>query len=86
MRGFSVPRKGGWDCHGLPAEVYVEKKLNIKDKSEIDEMGLAKEVGKRLRAKAGGERNYFGHCSGSSVEELSNQVNQFIRAEPRPIR
>lgn len=25
MRGFSVPRKGGWDCHGLPVEVQVEK-------------------------------------------------------------
>src|SRR3989338_7295064 len=25
MQGFSVPRKGGWDCHGLPVEVQVEK-------------------------------------------------------------
>ena len=35
MRGKRVERTWGWDCHGLPAEVYVEKKLNIKDKSEI---------------------------------------------------
>ena len=26
MKGFSVPRKGGWDCHGLPVEVQIEKK------------------------------------------------------------
>lgn len=35
MKGKRVERTWGWDCHGLPAEVYVEKKLNIKDKSEI---------------------------------------------------
>ena len=32
MRGFSVPRKGGWDTHGLPVEVQVEKKLGLKSK------------------------------------------------------
>lgn len=35
MKGKRVERTWGWDCHGLPAEVFVEKKLNIKDKSEI---------------------------------------------------
>ena len=29
MQGFSVPRKGGWDCHGLPVEVQVEKELGL---------------------------------------------------------
>lgn len=35
MRGQRVERTWGWDCHGLPAEVYVEKELGIKDKKEI---------------------------------------------------
>jgi len=35
MKGSRVERVWGWDCHGLPAEVYTEKKLGIKDKSEI---------------------------------------------------
>ncbi|ORI16991.1 isoleucine--tRNA ligase [Rhodococcus sp. 1163] len=42
MRGMKVERRFGWDCHGLPAELEAEKQLGIKDKSEIDEMGLAK--------------------------------------------
>ncbi|OZF28789.1 isoleucine--tRNA ligase [Rhodococcus sp. 14-2483-1-2] len=42
MRGKKVERRFGWDCHGLPAELEAEKQLGIKDKSEIDEMGLAK--------------------------------------------
>jgi isoleucyl-tRNA synthetase len=35
MKGKRVERRWGWDCHGLPAEVFVEKKLGIKNKSEI---------------------------------------------------
>ncbi len=35
MKGQRVERRWGWDCHGLPAEVYVEKKLGIKSKKEI---------------------------------------------------
>ncbi len=35
MKGKRVERVWGWDCHGLPAEVYTEKKLGIKDKTEI---------------------------------------------------
>jgi len=42
MKGFSVPRKGGWDCHGLPVEVQVEKKLNLGDKKEVEEYGVEK--------------------------------------------
>jgi isoleucyl-tRNA synthetase len=37
MRGHYVHRKGGWDCHGLPVEVEVEKELGIKSKREIEE-------------------------------------------------
>ena len=37
QQGFHVPRKAGWDCHGLPVEREVEKLLGIKNKSEIEE-------------------------------------------------
>ena len=42
MQGFSVPRKGGWDCHGLPVEVQVEKQLNLSDKKDIEKYGINK--------------------------------------------
>jgi isoleucyl-tRNA synthetase len=42
MNGFSVPRKGGWDCHGLPVEVQVEKKLNLASKKEVEKYGVDK--------------------------------------------
>ena len=42
MRGYHVPRVFGWDTHGLPAELEAEKQLGIKDKGEIETMGLAK--------------------------------------------
>ncbi len=41
MRGNRVERRFGWDTHGLPAEVEAEHQLGIKDKSEIEEMGIA---------------------------------------------
>ncbi len=42
MRGKRVPRKGGWDCHGLPVEIAVEEKLGIKSKAEIEEYGIGR--------------------------------------------
>jgi len=41
MRGRSVPRKGGWDCHGLPVELEVEKALGLHSKHEIEAYGVA---------------------------------------------
>ncbi|MBI1838848.1 MAG: class I tRNA ligase family protein, partial [Candidatus Colwellbacteria bacterium] len=41
MTGFSVPRRAGWDTHGLPIELAVEKELGIKNKNEIDKLGVA---------------------------------------------
>jgi isoleucyl-tRNA synthetase len=40
MRGRYVPRKGGWDCHGLPVEVQVEKELGFSAKYEIEDYGI----------------------------------------------
>ncbi|GII76867.1 isoleucine--tRNA ligase [Sphaerisporangium rufum] len=41
MRGYHVPRKAGWDCHGLPVEVAVEKELGLSGKPEIEAYGIA---------------------------------------------
>ena len=41
MTGYRVPRKAGWDCHGLPVELEVEKALGISSKQEIEEYGIA---------------------------------------------
>ncbi len=48
MRGYRVPRKGGWDCHGLPVELEVEKELGITSKAEIEAYGIA-EFNQRCR-------------------------------------
>ncbi len=42
MRGFQVHRKAGWDTHGLPVEIEVEKKLGLKHKGEIEQYGIDK--------------------------------------------
>ncbi len=42
MQGFHVRRKGGWDTHGLPVELQVEKKLGLSSKKAIEEYGIAK--------------------------------------------
>ncbi len=48
MRGFHVPRKAGWDTHGLPVEIEVEKELGLKSKKEIEKYGIA-EFNKKCR-------------------------------------
>jgi len=42
MKGFQVKRKAGWDTHGLPVEIEVEKLLGLEDKKDIIEYGLEK--------------------------------------------
>lgn len=39
MQGYRVPRKAGWDTHGLPVEISVEKKLGLKNKAQVEEYG-----------------------------------------------
>jgi isoleucyl-tRNA synthetase len=41
MRGYHVPRKGGWDTHGLPVELEIERELGIASKPEIEAYGVA---------------------------------------------
>ena len=41
MKGYHVPRKGGWDCHGLPVEIAVEQELGFAGKKDIERYGIA---------------------------------------------
>jgi isoleucyl-tRNA synthetase len=42
MRGYYVPRRVGWDCHGLPVETLVEKEIGFKTKKDIEDYGIEK--------------------------------------------
>jgi isoleucyl-tRNA synthetase len=48
MCGYRVPRKAGWDCHGLPVELEIERELGISSKEEIEAFGIA-EFNQRCR-------------------------------------
>ena len=48
MQGFHVPRRAGWDCHGLPVEVAVEKELGLASKKGIEAYGI-REFNERCR-------------------------------------
>jgi len=45
MKGYMVPRKAGWDTHGLPVELEVEKLLGLEGKAQIEEYGLEPFIG-----------------------------------------
>ncbi|MCA2003055.1 MAG: class I tRNA ligase family protein, partial [Chloroflexi bacterium] len=42
MRGYHVSRRGGWDTHGLPVEIEVEKQLGFTNKQQIEDYGVDK--------------------------------------------
>ena len=48
MCGYRVPRKAGWDCHGLPVELEIERELGLSSKDEIEAFGIA-EFNQRCR-------------------------------------
>jgi isoleucyl-tRNA synthetase len=41
MKGYQVPRQAGWDCHGIPVELEVEKELGFTRKQDIEDFGIA---------------------------------------------
>lgn len=42
MKGYKVPRRFGWDCHGLPVENLIEKELSLNSKTDIEKYGVAR--------------------------------------------
>ena len=48
LKGFKVERKGGWDTHGLPVEIEVEKELGLEGRSQVEDFGVA-EYNKKCR-------------------------------------
>ncbi|MGH3156051.1 MAG: isoleucine--tRNA ligase, partial [Streptosporangiaceae bacterium] len=69
MQGFHVPRQAGWDCHGLPVEVAVEKELGISGKRDIEAYGIA-EFNARCRESVQRHVDAF--------EELTERVGYWI--------
>ena len=51
MKGYHVDRKAGWDTHGLPVELEIEKKLGISGKQQIEEYGVEKVIYGHLHGK-----------------------------------
>ena len=76
MKGKKVLRKVGWDTHGLPVEVQVEKKLGFKDKTDIEKYGI-KEFNENCRKIVWDNEEAF--CN------LTNKMGQFIDLENRYI-
>lgn len=64
MKGYSVPRVWGWDCHGLPIETQAEKLLEITDKKQIEnEVGIEK----------------FNNCCHDVVAENNDSWKEYVR-------
>ncbi len=69
MQGFKVVRKVGWDTHGLPVEVQVEKELNFSNKNDIEAYGI-KEFNQKCRESVWKNEEYF--------TKFTKQMGQFI--------
>ncbi|MCK5847597.1 MAG: isoleucine--tRNA ligase [Caldisericia bacterium] len=63
MQGFYVPRKAGWDTHGLPVELEVEKSLKIDSKSQIEEFGIDKFIEKCKESIFTYKKNWEGNAT-----------------------
>ncbi|HEX5494615.1 MAG TPA: isoleucine--tRNA ligase [Mycobacteriales bacterium] len=62
MKGYHVPRRAGWDCHGLPVEIAVESELGFTGKKDIEAFGIA-EFNARCRASVERHVNAFERMS-----------------------
>ena len=69
MQGYRVLRKVGWDTHGLPVEVQVEKELGFKDKGDIEKYGI-KEFNQKCRESVWKNEKYF--------TKFTREMGQFI--------
>src|SRR3989344_4911807 len=62
MRGYRVPRRFGWDCHGLPIENLVEKRLKLATKKDIERIGI----------------DVFNETARSSVLEFEHEWEKYV--------
>ena len=67
MRGLLVERRFGWDTHGLPAELEVQRQLNITDKAQIEELGIEK----------------FNEACRASVLKYTNEWQAYVTRQAR---
>jgi isoleucyl-tRNA synthetase len=67
MRGYKVERRFGWDTHGLPAELEVQRQLAISDKAQIEEMGIDK----------------FNEACRASVLKYTNEWRAYVTRQAR---
>ncbi len=72
MKGYKVIRKAGWDTHGLPVELEIEKKLGISGKSQIEEYGVEKFV-------KDCKESVFTYVS--MWEKMTNQIGYWVDME-----
>ena len=76
MKGYKVLRKVGWDTHGLPVEVQVEKELGFTEKNDIEKYGI-KEFNQKCREAVWKNEEAFAR--------LTNEMGQFIDLKNRYI-
>ena len=85
MRGYHVARKAGWDTHGLPVEVEVEKELRIHGKAAIEEYGvepfIAKCIESVFRYTRSGSGSPSGSASGSTSTTRTSRYHNELRRE-----
>jgi isoleucyl-tRNA synthetase len=67
MRGYKVERRFGWDTHGLPAELEVQRQLGITDKAQIEDMGIEK----------------FNDACRASVLKYTNEWRSYVTRQAR---
>ena len=67
MRGYKVERRFGWDTHGLPAELEVQRQLGITDKTQIEELGIDK----------------FNEACRASVLKYTNEWQAYVTRQAR---
>jgi isoleucyl-tRNA synthetase len=69
MKGFHVARRAGWDCHGLPVEIAVEKELGLSGKQDIEQVGI-EEFNARCRESV---QRYIGE-----FEQMTERVGYWV--------
>ena len=72
MKGFKVLRKAGWDTHGLPVEIEVEKELGFQDKNDIEKYGI-KEFNQKCKESVWKYKTKW--------EQMTRQMGYFINME-----